>query len=56
MWIISLVHDLWKPKKPIFNEDTNRCFFVVYFIRDVLAVSAGFDFFAAIDLADLATF
>jgi hypothetical protein len=41
--------------KPIFNEDINRCFFVVYFIGVVLAFSAGFDFFAAANLADLVT-
>jgi hypothetical protein len=42
-----------KGMKPISNEDINRCFFVVYFTGDVLAFSAGFDFFVAFDLADL---
>jgi len=41
--------------KPIFNEDINRCFFVVYFILNVLAFSVGLDFFAATNLADLVT-
>ena len=41
--------------KPIFNEDINRCFVVVYFILNVLAFSVGLDFFAAINLADLVT-
>ena len=39
-----------------FNEDINRGFFVVYFIGAMLAVSAGFDFFIAFNLADLAAF
>jgi hypothetical protein len=41
--------------KLIFNEDINRCFFVVYFIGAVLAFSAGLDFFAATNLADPVT-
>jgi hypothetical protein len=41
--------------KTYFNEDVNRCFFVVYFTGDVLASGAGFDFFVAFNLADLAT-
>jgi hypothetical protein len=41
--------------KSIFNEDINRYFIVVYFILIVLAFSAGLDFFAAINLADLVT-
>ena len=41
--------------KPIFNEDINRCFFVVYFILNVLAFGVGLDFLAAINLADLVT-
>ena len=43
-----------KNHQNLFHEDFNRCFFVVYFIGDVLAFSVGFDFFAAIDLVDLA--
>ena len=43
-----------KGQENYFNEDINRCFFVVYFTGDVLAFSAGFDFFVAFNLADLA--
>ena len=42
-----------KSHENYFNEDINRCFFVVYFIGDVLAFSVGFDFFVAFNLADL---
>ena len=50
-----MVRCLRKAMKPIFNEDINRCFFVVYFTGDVLASGAGFDFFVAFTLADLVT-
>ena len=48
-----MVRRLQIPSKPIFNEDDNGCYFVVYFVGVVLAVSTGFDFFAAANLADL---
>jgi hypothetical protein len=42
-----------KGHETYFNEDINRCFFVVYFTGDVLAFSTGFDFFVALNLAYL---
>ena len=39
-----------------FNEDINRCFFVVYFVGVMLAFGAGFDFLVAFNLADLVAF
>ena len=53
---IKLVRCLQIPSKPIFNEDDNGCYFVVYFVGVVLAVSTGFDFLAAADMVNPPSF
>lgn len=45
-----------KNRETYFNENFNRCFFVVYSTGDLLAFSAGTNFFTAVDLADLIAF